>query len=100
MEKVYILSEHPDKEVEQAIHDMTADKLRVALYGIARGWKFDEAMDISIFIGMDKQSSWLEAAQHRSQSDVACTCDVLSVMGGVILGYKKDCPVASHAAKA
>lgn len=67
MEKVYILSEHPDKEVEQAIHDMPADKLRVALYGIARGWKFDEAMDISIFIGTDKQSSWLEAAQQSVQ---------------------------------
>lgn len=74
MEKVYILSEHPDKEVEQAIHDMPADKLRVALYGIARGWKFDEAMDISIFIGMDKQASWLEAAQQSVQADICPTC--------------------------
>ena len=75
MNKVYILSEHPDREVEQAIHDMPADKLRVALYGIARGWKFDEAMDISIFIGMDKQSSWLEAAQHSVQR-TGFACDV------------------------
>ena len=89
MEKVYILSEHPDKEVEQAIHDMTADKLRVALYGIARGWKFDEAMDISIFIGMDKQSSWLEAAQHRLQSDAASQAPVIDAETQKVLDFLK-----------
>lgn len=40
------------------------------------------------------------SAQQSVESDAACTCDVLSVMGGVMLGYKKDCPVPSHAADA
>jgi hypothetical protein len=46
--KLYILSENPDREVEQTIHEMTEQELRVALYGIARGWKFDEAIAIAI----------------------------------------------------
>lgn len=61
MEKLYVLSEHPDKEVEQVISEMTAEKLRVALYGIARGYGFDESMDVAIFIGEEKRESWLKS---------------------------------------
>lgn len=46
MEKVYILSKREDSELEQVIHNMDAYYLRVVLYGIARGWGFDEAVSI------------------------------------------------------
>lgn len=61
MNKIYVLSEHPDKEVEQAIHEMSEDKLRIVIYGIARGWKFDEAMDVAVFVGNERTNSWIES---------------------------------------
>jgi hypothetical protein len=60
MEKLYKLSEHNDREVEDAVSAMSEIQLRVALYGIARGWGFDESMDIAIFTGLDK-SDWQTA---------------------------------------
>ena len=62
MTKLYILSQHPDREVEDAIHVMSETKLRCALYLIARGDKFDEAMDVAVFIGMDKTDNWADGA--------------------------------------
>lgn len=59
MEKVYVLSEHSDEEVERAIAEMPEYKLRVALYGIARGWGFDRAMNVALFIGMQEQEKWI-----------------------------------------
>jgi hypothetical protein len=47
MEKLYVLSKRKDAELEQAIHDMDAYHLRIALYGVARGWQFDEAFSIA-----------------------------------------------------
>lgn len=47
MDKVYVLSKRKDAELEQAIHDMDAYHLRIALYGVARGWQFDEAFSIA-----------------------------------------------------
>ena len=41
-----------------------------------------------------------KSTPNNASSGRGCTCDVLSVMGGVMLGYKKDCPVPSHAANA
>lgn len=58
--KLYPLSKHSDREVEKAIYDMDENKLRVVLYGIARGWGFDESMDIAIFIGRDVEKSWTD----------------------------------------
>lgn len=59
MNKVYIESKHSDKEVEEAIYNMDKDRLRIVLYGIARGWGFDESMDIALFIGKEKELSWV-----------------------------------------
>lgn len=56
MEKVYILSKRKDAELEQLIHNMDAYHLRIFLYGVARGWGFDEACSIAE-----------EAAQHSVQ---------------------------------
>jgi len=47
MNKVYVLSERKDAELEKAIYEMDAYHLRIALYGIARGWQFDEAILIA-----------------------------------------------------
>lgn len=58
MKKVYVLSKREDAELEQAIYNMDAYYLRIALYGIARGWKFDEAFSVAE-----------EAAQQSAQSD-------------------------------
>lgn len=63
IEKLYPLSKHPDKEVERAIHEMDENKLRVALYGIARGWGFDVSMDIAVFIGRHVQESWTDTSE-------------------------------------
>ncbi len=69
MKKYYVLSEHPDKEVEQAIHEMDEYKLRVVLYGIAMGWGFDESMDVAIFIGRDKEKSWIDKTSILSAQE-------------------------------
>ena len=72
MTKVYVLSSHPDVEVSDTINKMPADKLRVALYGIARGYDFDESMDVAIFDGT--KTTWLsslEAAQQTLALDLA-----------------------------
>jgi hypothetical protein len=43
---------------------------------------------------------WDCISQNHKTEPVApvCTCDVLSVMGGVMLRYKSDCPNHEHAA--
>lgn len=72
MTKVYVLSSHPDAEVSDTINKMPADKLRVVLYGIARGYDFDESMDVAIFDGT--KTTWLsslEAAEQPLAPDVA-----------------------------
>ena len=66
MTKVYVLSSHPDAEVSDTINKMPADKLRVALYGIARGYDFDESMDVAIFDGT--KTTWLSSLEATEQS--------------------------------
>ena len=45
--KIYTISERPDAELEDIIYNMDAYHLRIFLYGIARGWGFDEALSIA-----------------------------------------------------
>lgn len=47
MAKLYVLSERPDAEVEKIIYEMDSYYLRIFLYGIARGWGFDESLTIA-----------------------------------------------------
>lgn len=47
MDKVYIVSKRNDAELEKLIHEMDAYYLRIFLYGVARGWEFDEACSIA-----------------------------------------------------
>jgi hypothetical protein len=56
MQKVYIASNRNDAELEKLIHEMDAYHLRIFLYGVARGWAFDEACSIAS-----------EAAQQNAQ---------------------------------
>lgn len=51
-------------------------------------------------VGLIVEDDDYEAVEHGVQRASGCTCDILSVMGGVMIEYKKDCPVASHAANA
>ena len=61
MSKSYVLSQRNDAELEQAIHEMNAYHLRVALFGIARGWGFDESFSIA------------EDAAQQSVQRIGCT---------------------------
>ncbi len=65
MVKVYVLSSHPDAEVSDTINRMPVDKLRVALYGIARGYDFDESMDVAILDGT--KTNWLSSLEAAEQ---------------------------------
>lgn len=47
MTKIYILSQQNDAELEKLIYQMSLSQLRVFVYGIARGWDFDEAKSIA-----------------------------------------------------
>ena len=44
--KVYVLSFKSDSELEKIIYGMKKNQLRVFVYGLARGWDFDETCDI------------------------------------------------------
>lgn len=63
MDKVYVLSKHPDREVEEAIYNLSIEKARVALYMIARGNSFDTSMDVAVFIGEDVKESWIKPVE-------------------------------------
>lgn len=52
--KLYVLSQKSDKELEQIIADLGELQLKTALYGIARGWNFDEV--IEMVQGMESKS--------------------------------------------
>lgn len=67
MKKVYALSIRKDDELEQAIHDMDAHHLRIALYGIARGFQFDEAFLIA-------EDSAQETRRRLLVCDEYCAC--------------------------
>jgi len=47
MTKVYVRSERKDAELEQLIYEMSVKQLRTFVYGIARGWGFDETCAIA-----------------------------------------------------
>ena len=48
MAKIYILSKHSDNDLSDTIFNMSADSLRIALYGVARGWNFDDAITYAL----------------------------------------------------
>lgn len=41
--KIYTMSERPDAEIAEIISGMKEYYLRTFLFGIARGWGFDES---------------------------------------------------------
>ena len=94
MTKVYVLSSHPDAEVSDTINKMPADKLRVALYGIARGYDFDESMDVAIFDGT--KTTWLsslEAAQQSRALDAATVCPNCGYQVSALICTKCGTPI-------
>ena len=94
MTKVYVLSSHPDAEVSDTINKMPADKLRVVLYGIARGYDFDESMDVAIFDGT--KTTWLsslEAAEQPLAPDGGYVCPECGVRSAVV--HFENCSFAN-----
>ncbi len=45
--KIYPMSNLPDAELEKIIYEMDAYHLRIFLYGVARGWGFDESLKLA-----------------------------------------------------
>lgn len=78
MGKVYVLSKRKDAELEQAIHNMDAYHLRIALYGVARGWQFDEAVSIA------------EEAAQQSFTPDALPCEEEKCDKPAVLFYCED----------
>lgn len=71
MTKVYVISKQDDRKLENIIANMNIKQLRIFLYGIARGWDFDETC------------SWSEGIKEWTEKD---TEDKIIYDGGYVSG--------------
>lgn len=72
--KVYTMSERPDVEIAEIISGMKEYYLRIFLFGIARGWGFDESLSIALEGSQNRYRSIEEHDDVYTLDDFLETC--------------------------
>lgn len=69
------MSKREDAEVEEIISDMKEYYLRIFLYGIARGWGFDESLAIALEGSQNNASREIKRYRSIEERDDVYTLD-------------------------
>ena len=73
--KIYTMSEKPDAEIEEIISNMKEYYLRIFLFGVARGWGFDESLSIAVEGGQNDGAGGIKKYRNIEEGDDIYTLD-------------------------
>lgn len=73
--KIYTMSERPDAEIAEIISGMKEYYLRTFLFGIARGWGFDESLSIALEGSQNDATGEIKRYRSIEERDDVYTLD-------------------------